>query len=105
MTRSLICLIAILLFGLGACSKEESQESAMAPAPAASSPAPAGSMAKAESGKTIDHTRDLKEFRIRKSLAGVEALIEDYKAAGRSTDDLEAQRDELQKKLAALTAG
>ena len=106
MTRSLICLIAILPFIVGACSKETGQEGSQTMAPKASSPAPAKqAAATAASGRVIDHAKDAKEFRIRRSLAGVESLIEDYKAAGHSTDKLEAQREKLQKKLAEITGG
>jgi hypothetical protein len=50
----------------------------------------------------IDHSKDEQEFRIKKSLAGVESLIEDVKAAGGDVSDLEAQKADLEKQLESL---
>lgn len=50
----------------------------------------------------IDHSRDEAEFRIKQSLAGVESLIEDIKAAGGDVSGLEAQKAELENELQSL---
>ena len=42
------------------------------------------------------------EFELKKALAGVESLLEDYAAAGHDTAELEAQKAELEGKLAGM---
>jgi hypothetical protein len=50
----------------------------------------------------IDHSRDVKEFELRRSLWGVEDLIAQYKQNGHDTRELEAQRAKLIADLKAL---
>lgn len=60
-------------------------------------------------GKTVDgtfypdHSQDVKEFRLRHSLAGVERMIEQYKKDGYDTSDLEARKADLEKQLSNLS--
>lgn len=51
---------------------------------------------------TIDHTRDAKEFELRRSLWGVDTMIEDYEKNGHETAELRAQRSKLIGELKAL---
>jgi hypothetical protein len=60
------------------------------------------SEASAEPIKVIDQTKAEAEFRVKQTLAGVESLIEDIKAAGGDTSDLEAQKKELEGQLKSL---
>ena len=64
--------------------------------------APAQEMEPSVNMMAIDHTRDEKEFVLKRSLWGVEAMIEDYKKNGYDTTDLENQKAELENKLNAL---
>jgi hypothetical protein len=60
-------------------------------------------------GKTVDgtfypdHAQDLKEFRLRSSLSGVERMIEQYKKDGYDTSDLESRKAELENQLSNMT--
>ena len=53
----------------------------------------------------VDHTRDLKEFELRRSLFGVESLIEINKQQKLDTKELESQRAELVKQIKDLISG
>jgi hypothetical protein len=53
----------------------------------------------------VDHTRDIKEFQLRRELSGVESLIENNKQQKLDTSELEARRDELVKQIKDLLAG
>ncbi len=50
----------------------------------------------------IDHSQDEKEFELRKSLYGVESLIEHYEKEGYDTAELEEQKAQLEAELDAL---
>ncbi len=102
---------------LGACSGEQSsapkQQAATAPEPAASAPAaseaePAMAEAAPEApaepvspGEMIDHSADVVEFELKKALAGVESLIDDYTESGIDTAELEKKKEELLAQLKA----
>lgn len=84
-----------------------------APAPATGEQATAGAAAPAMEAAppvaesalgsgVIDHTRDAKEFELRRSLWGVESMIELYQQNGHDTADLQAQRSKLIADLKAL---
>ena len=53
-------------------------------------------------GQTIDHARDEAEFELRRSIGGLDRMIEQYTADGYATDELEAQKLELSADLDAL---
>lgn len=53
----------------------------------------------------VDHTRDLKEFELRRSLFGVESLIEINKQQKLDTKELESQRADLVKQIQDLISG
>ena len=51
----------------------------------------------------VDHGKDEVEFRLRRSLAGLEALIEDYKITGADgIEELQQRKAELQRQLQGL---
>lgn len=96
-----------ILFGLtlAACGGDKpaesmSDDSAMADSPAA--PAADSSSMSEEYGMTIDHSRDEAEYELRRSIGGLERMIEQYTADGHATDELMAQKAELSASLEAL---
>ncbi len=53
----------------------------------------------------VDHRKDEIEFRLRQTLAGVEALIEDYKITGSAgIEALQQRQEQLQRQLRAAQA-
>lgn len=91
-------------------AQEKAQEKAMeAPAPTAKSSAPPvtnATVAKEVDGSMfVDHTRDIREFQLRRELSGVETLIESNKQQKLDTKELESRRDELVKQIKDLLAG
>jgi hypothetical protein len=82
---------------------------ATAPAPTIKSSAPPvtnATVAKEVDGSMfVDHTRDIKEFQLRRSLFGVESLIENNKQQGVDTKELESQKDDLVKQIKDLISG
>lgn len=50
----------------------------------------------------IDQTQNEKEFKLRRSLWGVQTLIDDYKKHGYDTSRLETRKAELQQQLQDL---
>lgn len=109
-------LIAAGVIGVAGCGEDAGpgpEESA--PVPAAEQPAATGDTemgdagAAAESGtldyefKVIDHSDDEREFEIRKALNGVEAMLEDARANGWDTAELEQRKAELEQQLEQLT--
>ena len=112
-----IFLIAIFCVFVAACSKDEggtSQQSA-APAAPASSAAPAAAPASSEAaapapaaaamsdGGTVyvDHTKDEMEFQLKKSLAGLESLLEDV-SDSEQVEMIKKDIADLQAKLSNL---
>ncbi len=74
-----------------------------APAESASQTADASGPIPSKLGHgVIDQTRNVKEFRIRRSLWGVRSLIKDYKKHGYDTSKLEARKAELEQQLKDL---
>jgi len=98
------------LFTLGGCGGDDGGAPDTAPAPAPeqamapdAAPAPEPQAASSvEPGRIIDHTRDEAEFRIRKALNGVEAMLEDARAEGWDTAELQEQQQALQRELEDL---
>jgi len=106
--------IAVLL---SACGNDESGET-KAPATPAETSAPAVTVTEEGPGEItpgvakdiggimiVDHTRDEKEFELRRSISGVQSMIDNAKQAGQNTAELEARLGELQKQLKDLLAG
>lgn len=109
MKRFMLCVGAVALTVVGGCSKEEAGQQA---APESRMTESAGApMSTREGGGTgdfpvIDHSQDEKEFELRKSLSGVESLIQDLEAQGEEvSDELRQRRAELEKQLQQLTQG
>jgi len=104
--RNILLIIGFIGFGLAGCSSDtdSSAPAATAKAPAASAPAsmPAASEM---GGGVIDHSRDEKEFALRRSLSGVGRMIDQYKKDGHDAAALEAQKAELEASLSALLGG
>lgn len=105
--RNPMVLVAAMAL-LGGCG-DDGGGSAPAPAPtaapaeaAAAAPASARSADPGYEVKVIDHARDEVEFGIRRSLGGVEAMLEDAKANGWDTAELEQQKARLEKELQEL---
>ena len=99
--------ISFVLLLLGGCSGKSnaptsSQSKAMS-TPAAAAPANAtGPFASKLAHGVIDQTRNAKEFRIRRSLWGVQSLIDDYQKHGYDTSRLEARKNKLEQQLKNL---
>lgn len=100
---SIAILTAALIAG---CSDDKSAPAGTgAAAPPAAAPAVIDVPPMAESdfaSGVIDHARDEKEFELRRSIWGVESLIEHYRNEGYDTSELEAQKAALAGKLKAL---
>lgn len=97
-------LSAVMLVGgllLAGCGGQEESSTGTAGDTSQATSAAAG----AKSAGGIDHDRDIKEFELKRSLSGVEDLIEDYKAKGLDVGELEKRKAELAKQLEALTKG
>jgi hypothetical protein len=105
--RKLLIIIAFSGMALAACSGGDSGSGAPATAPAAAAaPAPAAMPSAAEfASGVIDHSRDEKEFELRRTLGGVDRMIEQYKADGYDTTDLQSQKAELEASLSQLLNG
>lgn len=94
-------IIAVCAMGfiLSACDK--GQEPAGQPA-GSMEEAPAPQMKASYDNVTVDHTKDEMEFNLKRSLWGVESMLEDYKQKGLDTAELEQQKAELEKELSTL---
>lgn len=106
-----LLLLVGMAFMLGACGQDDeagSQQDTMDAAPATDA---AGETERATGLKpgedyklnVIDHSQDIKEFEVRRSIAGVESLIEHYKENGWNTRELEKELKDLRKKLDKVT--
>lgn len=91
----------IMCFIVSACGKGKEPEGKVS---GAMEEAPAQVMQDSDSSgmKVVDHTKDEKEFKIKRELWGVEDMIEDYKQHGYPTADLEKRKAELEQELDAL---
>lgn len=54
--------------------------------------------------KVVDHTLDEAEFELRRSINGLERIIESYKEQGVDTSEAEAEKSKLEKELQELLA-
>lgn len=102
--RKWLIVLGITGIMLAACSEDRAppaEKTGAAPATSAGQPA---AMAKRPSGPgVIDHTQDEREFELRRSLAGTERMIQQYREDGHDTSELEARKAELEKKLQQLS--
>jgi hypothetical protein len=101
-------LIVLGLSGLmlAACSEDRAPQPAekTAAMPAENAMPAAPTSRKLPSGPgVIDHSQDEREFELRRSLAGTERMIEQYRKDGYDTSELEARKAELEKKLQQLS--
>ncbi|MGH8657719.1 MAG: hypothetical protein ACREV4_04335 [Gammaproteobacteria bacterium] len=103
-------LVSVLMFAatLSGCGEQRSTSTEPSDAGSTSSAATtdtAVNSAPVTGSGSIDHARDIKEFELKRSLSGVESLIEDFKAKGADISDLEAQKKDLEQELGAFKSG
>lgn len=55
-----------------------------------------------ESMKVVDHTMDEMEFKLKRSINGLERMIEQYKEEGFDFSEMEKKKKELEKELENL---
>lgn len=96
-----LTLLAIVALFLSACGDDKASSSVTAPKADSSM---AKSSAPMASGM-IDHSRDAAEFELRRSIGGLDRMIEQYTADGYAIDELEAQKAELSASLDSLLSG
>ena len=104
MQRLLMVMAAAALMLTG-CSDDKAGGTAMkekAPAAPATAAAPAAPAKPKLPAGAIDHTRDVKEFELRRSLGGVERMISTYEEAGHDTTELKARKAKLEQELGKL---
>ncbi len=98
-----LVLLAIIAFAVSACGNDDKADvSATTEASAPAAPAMTDSMATDDEAVIIDHSRDAAEFELRRSIGGLDRMIEQYTADGYATDELEAQKAELSASLDSL---
>ena len=96
-----IFLFTLITLALSACGGDKSADSAAATdAPMAETMAMDD-----EYGRVIDHAMDAAEFELRRSIGGLERIIEQYNTDGHATEELEAQKGDLSASLDALLGG
>lgn len=104
----LIC-IAVFITGCGDEGDESRPQSTSATTTSSSTselfapiPLGPGVSKMIDSISIVDHNRDEKEFELRRSIGGIESMIQSYKEQGLDTVELEAQLSELRKQLKDL---
>jgi hypothetical protein len=96
-----LILLSIIAFAVSACGDDKAASTATKEAaPAVEAPMVAAS--DDEYGRTVDHARDAAEFELRRSIGGLDRMIEQYTADGHASDELEAQKAKLSAKLDGL---
>ena len=100
---SITAALTLVLAGCGG-DKAEAPEQAAPAADAAMESEPMAEMAM-EMGATIDHSQDEQEFMLRRTIGGLERMIEQYKADGYDSAELEASLQQATADLASLTGG
>jgi len=103
-------LVSIVMFAATLSGCGEQQSTSTEPSDAGSTSGAAATDTAATSAPVtgsggIDHAQDIKEFELKRSLSGVESLIEDFKAKGADISELEAQKKDLEQKLGAFKSG
>ena len=99
-----LTMLAIIALALSACGDDKAASTASGEAAPAADSSMSDSSAPMASGM-IDHSRDAVEFELRRSIGGLDRMIEQYTADGHATDELEAQKAELSASLDALMSG
>ena len=105
MKTSKLLFVGLLTFVLASCSGDKSEEKVSKEAMPAESSAPMEKAAEVEISGTIDHSRDEMEFMLRRSLAGVDRMIEQYTADGYETADLEESKAQISSELDKFMSG
>lgn len=105
-----IAILAIIALLMSACGDDKTASAPATESTTMSESAMAetssDSMASEEEyGLTIDHAADVAEFELRRSIGGLERMIEQYTADGYATDELEAEKAELSAKLNTVMEG
>jgi hypothetical protein len=110
MQRLLVVTVAAAGLILAGCSDDEMGDAGMsakdkAAAAVAGTARPQTAMPAARKlpAGAIDHSRDEKEFELRRSLGGVERMISTYEASGYDTAELKARKAELEQSLSRLS--
>lgn len=99
-------MFAATLSGCGEQQRTSTEPSAAGSTSGATATDTAATSAPVTGSGGIDHTRDIMEFELKRSLSGVESLIEELKAKGADiSEELEAQKKDLEQKLAAFKSG
>ncbi len=105
MQISKLVLMGLLSLALASCGGDKSEEKVTKEAMPAATPAPMAKAAGNEVSGVIDHSRDEIEFRLRRSLAGVERMIEQYTADGYATAELEKSKAQISSELEKFMSG
>ncbi|MFT5133210.1 MAG: hypothetical protein ACI9SC_001679 [Gammaproteobacteria bacterium] len=104
-----LTLMTIIILLASACGEDKPAGSATDKAvTAVESPtveAPGPVAVDNEYGRILNHLNDEVEFKLRRSIGGLERMIEQYTADGYDTAELEAQRADLSAELDSLTKG
>jgi len=107
MKLAMLTIIAVLV---SACSDDKTAGTppateAAAVAESTMAGAPAAMAGNDEYGRIVNHSTDEVEFELRRSIGGIDRMIEQFTTDGYATDELEAQKAELSAKLDAVLAG
>lgn len=102
-----LAIVATLSLLVSACGDDKAASSTEAAAVAESTmaEAPASMAGDDEYGRTVNHFTDEVEFELRRSIGGIERMIEQFSADGYATDELEAEKAELSANLNAVLEG
>lgn len=108
--RNLIVMMCMLVF-VFACGRDDQEQASAGPAPAAtqaeskSESVSPGVAREIDGIMIVDHSRDEKEFELRRSINGVKAMIETAKEEGQDVSEQESRLAELEKQLQELLGG
>lgn len=100
--KQYMSLVSVMIFAATLSGCGEQKDTGTEASDTAST---AATSAPATGSGGVDHMQDIKEFELKRSLSGVESLIEDFKAKGADVSELEAQKKDLEQKLGALKSG
>ncbi len=102
MRMTKIVLLAGIALLVSACGDDKGADTANNDAASMVAESSSSMSGDGKYGQTIDHARDEAEFELRRSIGGLDRMIEQYTADGYATDELEAQKLELSADLDAL---
>ena len=112
--RNLFVMMCVVVF-ISACGRDDQEQAAAKPETAATKAVQSES--KTETALSpgvarnidgimiVDHSRDEKEFELRRSINGVKAMIESAKEEGQDISELKSRLAELEKQLQDLLGG